>query len=445
MNDLTPTIPHISPDAPAPCSLFERAQRVIPGGVNSPVRAFRSVGGDPIFVRRGKGSRIWTTDGRELVDFCGSWGPLILGHAREEVIEAITRAAADGTSFGISTEREVEFAELLCKMIPHIERVRLVSSGTEAVMTALRLGRGFTGRNRVIKFDGCYHGHSDAMLVAAGSGLLTGGIASSAGVPPGMTADVSVVPYNDLNAVKEVFRHCGNDIAAVIVEPVAANMGLVPPAEGFLNGLRDVTAQAGAVLIFDEVITGFRFGPTTYAAICGVTPDLVCLGKIIGGGMPIGAVAGRADIMGKLAPLGPVYQAGTLSGNPVAVAAGLATLQILGRENPYPRIARLTAELAAGIEDRARQRGVPLRCPHAASLFTPFFCADPVTCLADARHCDTQRFARFFHGLLDHGIYLPPSQFEVGFLSAAHTERDTSALLHAAECVWARDTEWGAP
>lgn len=265
MNDLTPTIPHISPDAPAPCSLFERAQRVIPGGVNSPVRAFRSVGGDPIFVRRGKGSRIWTTDGRELVDFCGSWGPLILGHAREEVIEAITRAAADGTSFGISTEREVEFAELLCKMIPHIERVRLVSSGTEAVMTALRLGRGFTGRNRVIKFDGCYHGHSDAMLVAAGSGLLTGGIASSAGVPPGMTADVSVVPYNDLNAVKEVFRHCGNDIAAVIVEPVAANMGLVPPAEGFLNGLRDVTAQAGAVLIFDEVITGFRFGPTTYA------------------------------------------------------------------------------------------------------------------------------------------------------------------------------------
>jgi glutamate-1-semialdehyde 2,1-aminomutase len=377
-------------------------------------------------------------DGHELVDFCGSWGPLILGHARAEVVAAVTQAAADGTSFGISTEREVEFAERLRAMVPNLERVRLVNSGTEAVMTALRLARGFTGRDRIIKFDGCYHGHSDAMLVAAGSGLLTGGIASSAGVPRGVTADVSVLPYNDLEAAREVFQHCGHEIAAVILEPVAANMGLVPPVEGFLAGLRELTARFGALLIFDEVITGFRFGPTTYASLVGARPDLVCLGKIIGGGMPIGAVGGRADIMDKLAPLGPVYQAGTLSGNPVAVAAGLATLRILAAENPYPRLARLGHALAAGLEGAARSAGLPLQCPHLGSVFTPFFTDRPVRNLVDAKTCDTAAYGAFFRHMRQAGFYLPPAQFEVGFVSAAHTDDEIQSFVRSAAAAFGR-------
>lgn len=413
--------------------LFERAKRVIPGGVNSPVRAFNAVGGDPIYVVSGKGARMRTADGSELIDFCGSWGPLILGHARGEVVEAITRAASEGTSFGINTPREVEFAELLCRLVPAMEMVRLVSSGTEATMTALRLARGFTGRRKVIKFDGCYHGHSDGLLVAAGSGLLTGGISSSAGVSPALAAEMLIPAYNDLAAVEELAARQGNEIAAIIIEPVAANMGLVAPAAGFLQGLRRVADQCGALLIFDEVITGFRMAPTTYGEVCGVRPDLTCLGKIVGGGMPIGAVGGRRDVMSKLAPLGPVYQAGTLSGNPVAVAAGLATLTLLERENPYPEMNRLCGVLADGLDALARARGVPFHCARFGSLFTPYFQSGTVHNLVDAKRSDTGAHARFFHGMLDRGIYLPPSQFEVGFISAAHRAADIEVFLKAAD------------
>jgi len=411
---------------------FERACRVIPGGVNSPVRAFRAVGGGPLYVVRGRGAHITTVEGRELVDFCGSWGPLILGNARPEVVAAVQEAVAAGTSFGINTPREVEFAELLCARVPYLEMVRLVSSGTEAVMTALRLARGATGRRKLLKFDGCYHGHTDAMLVAAGSGLLTGGITSSAGVSPAVAAEVFVAPYNDLAAVDEIVRGAGADLAAIIVEPVAGNMGLVPPAPGFLAGLRAAADRCGALLIFDEVITGFRFGPTTYGALCGVTPDLTCLGKIIGGGLPLGAVGGRRAHMERLAPLGPVYQAGTLSGNPAAVAAGLATLRLLEQEPPYARLDELGAQLAAGLEAAARARGVPLRCARLGGVFTPFFGGGAGRNLAELKTCDTARYGAFFRGLVARGFYLPPSQFEVGFVSAAHTPDLIAAFVAAA-------------
>lgn len=412
--------------------LFSRAKKVIPGGVNSPVRAFNGVGGDPVYMVSGKGSRMTTADGATLLDFCGSWGPLILGHARAEVVEAICKAAAEGTSFGTNTPREVEFAELLCDMIPSMKMVRLMSSGTEATMTALRLARGYTGRRKIVKFDGCYHGHADYLLVAAGSGLLTGGITSSAGVSPAAAAEVLVPPYNDLAALNELIRTQGREIAAIIVEPIAANMGLVPPAPGFLQGLREAADRCGALLIFDEVITGFRMAPTSYGVVCGVRPDLTCLGKIVGGGMPIGAVGGRRDVMSKLAPLGPVYQAGTLSGNPVAVAAGLATLTLLERENPYPEMRRLCGVLADGLNQMAKAAGVPLNGARFGSLFTPYFQTGTVTNLADAKRSDTGAHAKFFHGMLDRGIYLPPSQFEVGFISAAHGEADIAAFLAAA-------------
>lgn len=416
--------------------LFSRAKRVIPGGVNSPVRAFNAVGGDPVYVVSGKGTRMKTADGVELLDFCGSWGPLILGHARQEVVEAISRAAGEGTSFGINTPREVEFAELLCSLIPSMKMVRLVSSGTEATMTALRLARGFTGRRKIIKFDGCYHGHADCLLVAAGSGLLTGGISSSDGVSPSIAAEMLVPAYNDLAAVDELVRTQGDQIAAIIVEPVAANMGLVPPAPGFLQGLRLAADRCGALLIFDEVITGFRFAATSYGVLCGVAPDLTCMGKIVGGGMPIGAVGGREDVMRKLAPLGPVYQAGTLSGNPVAVAAGLATLSLLKQENPYPEMERLARLLSDGLNALAMSRNRAFHCAQAGSLFTPYFCKGAVNNLVDAKRCDTKAHAVFFHGMLDRGIYLPPSQFEVGFVSAVHRESDISAFLAAAsECL----------
>jgi len=412
--------------------LFNRAIRVIPGGVNSPVRAFNSVGGDPLYVVSGKGARIRTVEGAELLDFCGSWGPLIMGHAHPEVVDAICRAAAEGTSFGINTPREVEFAECLCSMVPSMKMVRVMSSGTEATMTAIRLARGFTGRRKIVKFDGGYHGHADYLLVAAGSGLLTGGITSSAGVSATAAAEVLVPPYNNLAAVDEIVRTQGDEIAAIIVEPVAGNMGLIPPAPGFLKGLRDAADRCGALLIFDEVITGFRLGPTTYGMLCGVTPDLTCLGKIIGGGMPVGAVGGREDVMRKLAPLGPVYQAGTLSGNPVALAAGLATMALIRRENPYSRMEKLGRQLTDGVNAAARENGLTLHCAGLGGLFTPFFMAGVPTDLATVKQCDTKAYAAFFRGMLKRGIYLPPSQFEVGFVSAAHSEQDIGQFIKAA-------------
>jgi glutamate-1-semialdehyde 2,1-aminomutase len=380
----------------------------------------------------GKGSHMKTADGVTLLDFCGSWGPLILGHARDEVVEAICTAAAEGTSFGTNTPREVEFAELLCSMIPSMKMVRLMSSGTEATMTALRLARGYTGRRKIVKFDGCYHGHADYLLVAAGSGLLTGGITSSAGVSPTAAAEVLVPPYNDLAALNELIRTQGDEIAAIIVEPIAANMGLVPPAPGFLPGLREAADRCGALLIFDEVITGFRMGPGSFGMIAGVTPDLTCLGKIVGGGLPIGAVGGREDVMSKLAPLGPVYQAGTLSGNPVAVASGIATLNLLKQENPYPEMERRCRTLAEGVNTLAGKLGVAMHCARMGSLFTPYFCTGAVNNLTDAKRCNTKAHAAFFHAMLDQGIYLPPSQFEVGFVSAAHSDSDIEIFLCAA-------------
>jgi glutamate-1-semialdehyde 2,1-aminomutase len=425
-----PTTYH-QPPTTSSSALFARACKVIPGGVNSPVRAFNGVGGNPIYVVSGSGTRMRTADGKELTDFCASWGPLLFGHAHPAIVEAIRQAAGEGTSFGINTPREVEFAEALCACIPSMEMVRLVSSGTEAVMTALRLARGFTGRQKLVKFDGCYHGHADYLLVSAGSGLLTGGMSSSAGVSPAAAAEVLVAPYNDVAALRRIVDAEGVNIAAIIVEPVAGNMGLVPPAPGFLQALRETADRCGALLMFDEVITGFRLGPTSYGALCGVKPDLTTLGKIIGGGMPIGAVGGRADIMRKLAPLGPVYQAGTLSGNPVAVAAGLAMLRLIREQDPYARMAALAARLAEGLNAAARERGQAFHCAVMGSLFTPYFTAQAVTDLATAKTCDTKAHAAFFHGMLDRGFYLPPSQFEVGFVSAVHTAADIDAFLAA--------------
>ncbi|MFA4943907.1 MAG: glutamate-1-semialdehyde 2,1-aminomutase [Lentisphaeria bacterium] len=417
---------------PDSATLFARALKVIPGGVNSPVRAFGAVGGTPVYVAAGQGARLTTVEGRELLDFCGSWGPLILGHADPRVVEAVCRAAALGTTFGINTPGEVEFAEQLCAAIPGLDQVRLVSSGTEATMTALRLARGHTGRRKILKFDGCYHGHADYLLVAAGSGLLTHGLAASAGVCPGAVEDVLVAPYNDAAAVADIASRHGADLAAIIVEPIAGNMGLVEPLPGFLAGLRAVADRTGALLIFDEVITGFRLAPTSFGALCGITPDLTCLGKIAGGGLPLGAVGGRREVMQKLAPCGPVYQAGTLSGNPVAVAAGLATLRALRETPPYDAIAARTTHLVCELRKLAAAAGRHLHIASRGGMFTIYFQAGPVHNLADAKRSDTAAHARFFHAMLDQGVYLPPSQFEVAFVSAAHTDRDSETFLAAA-------------
>jgi glutamate-1-semialdehyde 2,1-aminomutase len=402
--------------------LFRRAEQVIPGGVNSPVRSFRSVGGTPVFIERGAGSKLYTSDGRELIDFCMSWGALLFGHADPEITAAVQKAAEDGTGFGAATRREVLFAEKLCSMIPYFEQVRCVSSGTEAVMTAVRLARGATGRDKILKFDGCYHGHSDSMLVSAGSGLLSGGSSSSAGVPAAVANDTLVAPYNDIGAVEKIMSAQGDRIAAIIVEPVAANMGLVIPRPGFLEALKNLTQKYGALLIFDEVITGFRFGPTTYGALCGIEPDLTCLGKIIGGGLPLAAVGGRRKLMEQLAPLGPVYQAGTLSGNPLAVAAGLAVLE---------------KQLRCGTALRdASALSFPVfrnSCVQAkGSAFTFFFRNGVPENLAEAKECDTAAYARFFHAMLDRGIYLPPAQFETAFISTAHTAEEIGLLIRGA-------------
>jgi glutamate-1-semialdehyde 2,1-aminomutase len=412
--------------------LFARAERLIPGGVNSPVRAFRAVGGEPLFIDSASGARLRDADGREYIDYMCSWGPLILGHAHPAVVEAVRQAAARGTSYGAPCAAEVELAERVVRRFPSIDKVRFVSSGTEATMSALRLARAFTGRRKVLKFEGCYHGHADGLLVSAGSGLATLGIPGSPGVPEGTVADTIVAPYNDLAAVEAVVTAHGADLAAVIVEPVAGNMGCVPPREGYLAGLREITRRTGALLVFDEVITGFRLAPGGAQQVYGLGADLTCLGKIIGGGLPVGAYGGRSDIMALVAPEGPVYQAGTLSGNPLAMAAGCATLDALERPGAYERLDALAARLEGGLVSAARGADVPLTVNRVGSMLTPFFVDGPVTDYAGAKRCDTRRFGRFFHAMLDRGVYLPPAQFEAEFLSLAHTEKDIDATVQAA-------------
>ena len=412
--------------------LFARAQRVIPGGVNSPVRAFKAVGGSPPFIVKGEGARVQDADGRAYIDYLGSWGPLILGHAHPGVVRAVREAAGSGTSYGAPCPAEVELAERVVRLMPSIEKVRFVSSGTEATMSALRVARGFTGRNKILKFEGCYHGHADSLLVAAGSGVATLGIPGSPGVPAGTAADTLTAPFNDLRAVEAVVAAHGRDLAAVIVEPVVGNMGCVLPAAGYLEGLREITRRAGALLIFDEVITGFRLGLGGAQAHYRITPDLTCLGKIIGGGLPVGAYGGRAEIMGRVAPEGPVYQAGTLSGNPLAMAAGAAALDALEGPGIYDRLGALAVRLTDGLAAAAKAAGVEVTLNRIASMFTVFFCRGPVTDYASAKTSDTARFARFFHGMLRRGIYLPPAQFEAAFVSLAHTEADVDATVRAA-------------
>lgn len=417
--------------------LFERARRVTPGGVNSPVRAFNGVGGTPLIVNGGDGQRVRSVDGRLYTDYCCSWGAMILGHANRELTATLSEQAAKGTTFGIATENEVVFAERLCSLVSGMDKVRAVNSGTEAVMSAVRLARGATGRDLIVKFDGCYHGHSDSMLVKAGSGVLTaGGASSSAGVPEDVARHTVSLPYNDIDSAREFFGRCGDLVAAVIVEPVAGNMGLVPPADGFLAGLRSLTRSSGALLICDEVIDGFRFALSTYSsAFADVDPDIVTLGKVIGGGLPLAAVGGRAELMDLFAPDGPVYQAGTLAGNPLAVAAGLKTLDILERDNPYPVMADICGGMADGVNDAARRYGVPLHVSHLGGVFTVFCSETPVCDLASAKRCDIGLYASIFHGLFKKGIYIAPSQFECNFVSAAHGASDADAFVAAFEEV----------
>lgn len=412
--------------------LFARAQAVIPGGVNSPVRSFGAVGGTPPFIARGAGARVWDVDGNSYVDFLGSWGPLVLGHAHPAVVEAVQRAAADGTSFGAPTEREVHLAELVVAAVPSIELLRLVSSGTEAVMSAVRVARAFTGRAKLVKFNGNYHGHADGMLVKAGSGAATLGVPTSAGVPETYAAETLVAEYNDLGSIGALLEAHVNQVAAIIVEPVAGNMGVVPPEPGFLEGLRRLAEEAGALLIFDEVITGFRVAYGGAQARYGVTPDLTCLGKIIGGGLPVGAFGGRADVMSMVAPLGPAYQAGTLSGNPLAVAAGTACLEALAEPGTYEALEALGAQAEAGLRAAAEATGTPMTINRVGSMFTAFFTPGPVRTWADAAAADTERYASFFHGLLERGVYVAPSQFEAAFVSLAHTPEDVELAAKAA-------------
>jgi glutamate-1-semialdehyde 2,1-aminomutase len=412
--------------------LMKAAERVMPGGVNSPVRAFRGVGGQPPFIARGDGARITDADGRTYIDFVGSWGPLILGHAPAAVVEAITKTARRGTSYGAPTELEVRMAETIAAAYPSMEMVRLVSSGTEAAMSAIRLARGATGREYLVKFDGGYHGHADSLLVKAGSGGATFSIPDSRGVPAALAALTVTLEFNDVAGVRDLFRRRGGEIAAVIVEPVAGNMGVVPPAPGFLESLREVTAEHGALLIFDEVITGFRIAYGGAQERYGVQPDLTCLGKIIGGGLPVGAYGGRREVMANVAPLGGVYQAGTLSGNPLAVAAGLATLAALRTSGVYERLEHLGARLEFGMREAARKAGVALAVNRVGSMMTGFFCDGPVADYTSARRADTKRYAAFFQGMLERGVYLAPSQFEAAFVSLAHSDAD---LEHAARAA----------
>ncbi|MDD4880721.1 MAG: glutamate-1-semialdehyde 2,1-aminomutase [Gallionellaceae bacterium] len=418
--------------------LFEQSQKFIPGGVNSPVRAFRSVGGTPRFFTRGAGSRVWDADGKSYLDYVGSWGPLILGHADPDSVRAVQEAAALGLSFGAPTARELEMAEFLTGWLPGFEKVRLVSSGTEATMSAIRLARGHTGRDLMIKFEGCYHGHADSLLVKAGSGLLTFGSPSSAGVPADTSKHTLVLDYNDIDQVNRVFAERGAEIACVIVEPVAGNMNLIKPVPGFLECLRENCTKHGAVLILDEVMTGFRVGPKCAQGLYGIVPDLTTLGKVIGGGMPVGAFGGKAEIMDKLAPTGPVYQAGTLSGNPVAVAAGLVTVKKVTAPGFFDALSAMTARLVDGLKAAARDAGIPFSAQSVGGMFGLYFSAKAPTSYAEVMTCDKEAFNRFFHLMLLEGVYLAPSAFEAGFVSAAHTEADIDATIAAAAKAFAQ-------
>ncbi len=414
--------------------LFQEALKYIPGGVNSPVRAFRAVGGNPFFVDRAKGARVWDVDGNELIDYVCTWGPAILGHAHPKIISAVKAAAQKGTSFGIPNPYEVEMAKRICKLVPSVQKVRMTNSGTEACMSAIRLARGFTGRDKIIKFDGCYHGHADSLLVKAGSGALTFGNPDSAGVPADFAKLTIVLPFNDPDAVKAAFVANPNEIAAIIVEPVPGNAGLYLPRPGYLELLRDVAKAHGALLIFDEVMTGFRLAPGGAQERFNISPDLTCFGKIIGGGLPVGAFGGRADIMDCLAPLGPVYQAGTLSGNPIAMAAGIAALAELNRST-YKALETSGARLEAGMRDAAKAAGVPVQFNRCGSMFCAYFTSEPVWNLSDAMKSDRARFTKFFHGMLREKVYLAPSQFEAGFISTAHTTADLDTTIRSAANV----------
>jgi len=417
--------------------LFKRAQQHIPGGVNSPVRAFKGVGGDPVFFARGVGPYLFDEDGRRYIDYVGSWGPMILGHAHPKVLAAVKETAEHGLGFGAPTRIEVEMADLICRFVPSIEKVRMVSSGTEATMSAIRLARGFTGRDAIVKFEGCYHGHADSLLVKAGSGALTLGVPTSPGVPADLATHTLTLDYNNAAQVREMFSKLGKDIACVIVEPVAGNMNCVPPVPGFLETLREQCTKHGAVLILDEVMTGFRVALGGAQALYRIRPDLTTLGKVIGGGLPVGAFGGRADIMAHLAPEGPVYQAGTLSGNPVSLAAGLTTLKEISQPGFFERLTAKTAKLAQGFTERARRAGVPLTAQAVGGMFGIFFTKETaVTSFAQVMACDVERFKKFFHGMLREGVYLAPSAFEAGFVSAAHSDTDIGETLDKAEKVF---------
>lgn len=416
--------------------LFVEAQRYIPGGVNSPVRAFKSVGGQPLFIATAKGAYLWDADGNKFIDYVCSWGPMILGHAPGAVVKAIQRAAARGTSYGAPTELEVRLAKMISEAVPSMEQVRLVSSGTEAVMSAIRLARGYTRRDTILKFDGCYHGHSDYLLARAGSGVATLGLPDSPGVPADFAKHTLTAPYNDIRSVKSLVEAHAKDLACIIVEPVAGNMGVVPPSPDFLPALRELTRACGALLIFDEVITGFRVHYGGAQTLFGITPDLTCLGKIIGGGLPVGAYGGRRDIMRWVAPAGPVYQAGTLSGNPLAVTAGIETLKALKGAGIYKKLEVKSAMLAEGLGRAAKQAGVPYTQTRVGSMLCGFFTDQPVVDYASAKRSDTQRYAKFFRGMLERGVYFAPSQFEATFLSTAHSDVDIKKTIAAAQAVF---------
>ncbi|HID44132.1 MAG TPA: glutamate-1-semialdehyde-2,1-aminomutase [Chromatiaceae bacterium] len=418
--------------------LFHKAQQHIPGGVNSPVRAFKGVGGDPVFIEKAAGSCIFDSEGRRYIDYVGSWGPMILGHAHPEVIAAVNDAVPRGLSFGAPTELEIRIADKVCELMPSIEMVRMVSSGTEATMSAIRLARGYTGRDKIVKFEGCYHGHSDSLLVKAGSGALTLGEPSSPGVPACLAEQTITLDYNNLEQVQEAFSKIGEQVACIIVEPVAGNMNCILPVPGFLQGLREVCDQYGTVLIFDEVMTGFRVGLGGVQGLYGIKPDLTTLGKVIGGGMPVGAFGGKREIMEKIAPLGPVYQAGTLSGNPVAMAAGLKTLELVSRPGFFEELGSKTEKLITGLVQASRDAGVAVTQNHVGGMFGLFFTeADKVTDFAGSMACNQEQFKQFFHAMLDEGIYLAPSAFEAGFVSAAHSDDDLEATLEAAAKAFA--------